>query len=99
MCACAKDVVTIGRRETVSYPLHARVAIRHTGTVPEKKRRNDVDQKIVSLLNDLEALGNEIRLSGLDGHAEVVDRAIAELARVHADPKIAEQIITPGRVD
>lgn len=52
---------------------------------------------IASLLNDLRALEHEIKLTGLSVYAEVVDRAVQELCRVHADAKVAEQITLPAR--
>lgn len=62
-------------------------------------RRATVDPNVSALLNDLRDLEHEIKLTGLAVYAEVVDRAVQELCRVHADAKVAEQIITPGRVD
>ena len=59
--------------------------------------RNFVDAKISALLNDLRALEHEIRATGLAEYAAVVDRAVQELCRVHADPKVAEQIGLPER--
>jgi len=56
-----------------------------------------VDAKISALLNDLRALEHEIRATGLAEYAAVVDRAVQELCRVHADPKVAEQIGLPER--
>lgn len=62
-------------------------------------RRESVSPNISSLLNDLRALEHEIRATGLAEYAAVVDRAVQELCRVHADAKVAEQIILPGRTD
>ena len=56
-----------------------------------------MDTKISALLNDLRALEHEIRATGLAEYAAVVDRAVQELCRVHADPKVAEQIGLPDR--
>lgn len=94
MSVLANDVWLNGRRATGNYLLHVRVAIPRTGTYRE---RNPVDAKISALLNDLRALEHEIRATGLSEYAAVVDRAVQELCRVHADAKVAEQISLPER--
>jgi hypothetical protein len=94
MFAYAKDAVISGKRVMGNYQYHAHTAIPRIGIFRE---RSTVDSKISALLSDLRVLEHEIRLTGLAEYAAVVDRAVQELCRVHADPKVAEQMSLPER--
>jgi hypothetical protein len=94
MFANAKGVVIIGKHVTEHCPWRVPIAIPRIGTYRE---RNPVEPRVCTLLNDLRALEHEIRATGLAEYAAVVDRAVQELCRVHADAKVAEQIILPDR--